>query len=405
MQIRPVEKSRRVRSAAVGLAMAAIALIAGAREARPAEKSRQVGGGEFPGPGDRISDAFYQRVSAEVDANAARLAQSGHLPAADPLGAPLFVWPIATSGIGYFSPFGISNYVDHDADAGWLDYSCGDRSYDGHNGVDIFTWPFGWLAVDQSHVAVLAAAAGSIVAKDDGNFDRRCSCDTDDPNYVILQHADGSRAWYLHFKSGSTTTKPIGGAVAAGEQIGIVGSSGCSTGPHLHFEVHDAGAGGGPVLDPFDGACNLLNPGSLWQAQRPYREPTINHLATGMAAPDFPTCPVTETPNEKRRFEDGDTIYFLTYLHDETPAHSKHLEVRRPDGSIYDAWDHATPVAYDASYWWWFWPSFDAGGIAGRWTFRVTLDGVTRVRAFWIDALFADDFEDANAGAWSSSVP
>ena len=397
---------RSPKTSSVGIAtIAALALFAGVREARSQVQPRESGGGGFSGPTDEISDDFYQRVSAEVEANIAWLSQIGLLPDPDPLGAPLLGWPITTSGIGYFSPFGISNFVDQDGAAGWLDFNCGARSYNGHNGVDLFTWPYGWLGVDQSHVAVLAAAAGTIIAKDDGNFDRRCACTTNDPNYVVLQHADGSRTWYLHFKSGSTTTKPIGGAVAAGEKIGIVGSSGCSTGPHLHFEVHNAGAGDGPVLDPFDGACNFLNPGSLWQVQRPYREPTINHLATGSAAPVFPTCPTTETTNEKRRFEDGDTIYFVPYLRDETPAHPKHLEVRRPDGSIYSSWDHATPEAYDASHWWWVWQPFNAGGIAGRWTFRVTLNGVTRVRAFWIDTLFADDFEDANLGAWSSSAP
>ena len=44
----------------------------------------------------------------------------------------------------------VRTYVDQDGVATWQDYNCGARSYDGHNGVDIFTWPYGWLAVDES---------------------------------------------------------------------------------------------------------------------------------------------------------------------------------------------------------------------------------------------------------------
>lgn len=53
-------------------------------------------------------------------------------------------------------------------------------------------------------------------------------------NLVKITHADGVETWYAHLASYSV--RP-GQQVAAGEQIGTVGSTGNSTGPHLHFEV------------------------------------------------------------------------------------------------------------------------------------------------------------------------
>jgi murein DD-endopeptidase MepM/ murein hydrolase activator NlpD len=56
-------------------------------------------------------------------------------------------------------------------------------------------------------------------------------------NYVALRHDNGWRTLYLHlsrFGAGITS----GTRVTQGQPIGEVGSTGCSTGPHLHYEVH-----------------------------------------------------------------------------------------------------------------------------------------------------------------------
>jgi murein DD-endopeptidase MepM/ murein hydrolase activator NlpD len=61
--------------------------------------------------------------------------------------------------------------------------------------------------------------------------------------YVVVEHGGGVATLYGHLES----TASAGGAfVAAGAEIGRVGSTGLSTGPHLHFEVR---RGGRPV-DP-----------------------------------------------------------------------------------------------------------------------------------------------------------
>ena len=53
-------------------------------------------------------------------------------------------------------------------------------------------------------------------------------------NLVIIQHRLGFQTWYAHLSN--VTTHP-GEVVTGGTRIGFVGSTGHSTGPHLHFEV------------------------------------------------------------------------------------------------------------------------------------------------------------------------
>lgn len=53
-------------------------------------------------------------------------------------------------------------------------------------------------------------------------------------NLVVVQHRLGFTTWYAHL---STITSWVGEQVAGGTRLGYVGSTGYSTGPHLHFEV------------------------------------------------------------------------------------------------------------------------------------------------------------------------
>ena len=64
--------------------------------------------------------------------------------------------------------------------------------------------------------------------------------------HVVLDHGDGLTTLYAHL---SSITVHEGDAVAAGDVIGLVGSSGNSTGPHLHFEVRRDGIAEDPTLD------------------------------------------------------------------------------------------------------------------------------------------------------------
>jgi murein DD-endopeptidase MepM/ murein hydrolase activator NlpD len=53
-------------------------------------------------------------------------------------------------------------------------------------------------------------------------------------NLVVVQHRLGYQTWYAHMSSFAVSS---GARVAGGVRIGAVGSTGNSTGPHLHFEV------------------------------------------------------------------------------------------------------------------------------------------------------------------------
>ena len=62
---------------------------------------------------------------------------------------------------------------------------------------------------------------------------------------AIVTASDGTETWYCHLSS----YRIHSGKVKAGETIAYSGSSGNSTGPHLHFEVHPSGEGT-PAVDP-----------------------------------------------------------------------------------------------------------------------------------------------------------
>lgn len=69
----------------------------------------------------------------------------------------------------------------------------------------------------------------------------RTGWDSESGNYVILVHENGEVTYYTHCSEILDFVKP-GQIVSCGEQIAAVGSTGKSTGPHLHFSVSRNGA-------------------------------------------------------------------------------------------------------------------------------------------------------------------
>jgi hypothetical protein len=102
----------------------------------------------------------------------------------------------------------------------------GERWSNRHTGVDLAA-PLGR--------PVLAAAGGQVTyAGWDGPYGQR----------VEITHLDGTRTWYAHL---SAIAVADGSFVAAGATVGLVGSTGNSTGPHLHYEIRIAGVPMDPV--------------------------------------------------------------------------------------------------------------------------------------------------------------
>lgn len=64
-------------------------------------------------------------------------------------------------------------------------------------------------------------------------------------NWVMVRHADGSVARYIHLAQGSALVA-VGDLVLQGQLVGLSGNSGASTAPHLHFDVQTCG----PNLPP-----------------------------------------------------------------------------------------------------------------------------------------------------------
>ncbi|WP_329005873.1 M23 family metallopeptidase [Kribbella sp. NBC_00709] len=61
---------------------------------------------------------------------------------------------------------------------------------------------------------------------------------------VQVRHEDGTVTWYNHMSKFSVS---VGETVYAGDEVGEVGMTGNTTGPHMHFEVHPDG---GAAIDP-----------------------------------------------------------------------------------------------------------------------------------------------------------
>ncbi len=360
------------------------------------------GGGDYSAqaPTDRISETQRRTIKNQIDANLARLKAEGKLPEAR-AGAVSFDWPLAASSSltdpGYH---GISNFVDQNAGAPGqlLDYNCGARTYDlpsgyNHRGIDFFTWPFGWKKMDDDEVNIVAAAPGVIAFKSDGNFDRQCGFNNENWNAVYVRHADESITWYGHMKSGSVTAKGIGDSVATGEILGVVGSSGSSTGPHLHMETYD---GDNNLIEPYAGACNTLNADSWWSAQREYYDSGINAVTAGSAPPSFPTCPIAEDPATRRVFIPGEIIYVSTFYRDRLGTQNSTQTVRYPDGTIILQWPFSSGVPhFSAAYWYWELQA-GSGGPFGTWSFTVDYEGTSEAVEFEVVPL-ADTDQDGTS--------
>ena len=154
----------------------------------------------------------------------------------------------------------VTSHVTHSSGGRLVRFDCTPISRAGHRGTD-YGIPIG--------TPVYAAAAGTVIVSSDGcpaNGYRGSRCGGGFGNYVAISHDNGMTTYYAHMSPNSGL--PANGArVACGQQIGLSGNSGSSTGPHLHFEIRNT-ANTAVRPDPYGGACSS-QAASLWTGGSP----------------------------------------------------------------------------------------------------------------------------------------
>ncbi|WP_461087964.1 peptidoglycan DD-metalloendopeptidase family protein [Spirosoma gilvum] len=311
---------------------------------------------------------------------------------------PVFSFPLRWAKSQ--APYGfwtIANYVDLNSALGPndvnqytnsnLDYNCGNRTYDQksgyqHQGTDISLWPFNWSVMAGEYVKVVAAAPGVIVSKSDGNDDQSCgsfASATSDWNAVYIRHDDGSVAWYGHLKKQSLTSKSIGQRVEEGEFLGYVGSSGRSSGPHLHFEVYNAD---GKLIDPFQGTCNKTITDAWWKQQPLYKEKTLNRLSVHLVQPVMGVCPGSANlTNEVVVAQPGQRFYFYAFGRELENGDPIQFDVFQPDGQLFTTFQDKSTSTF-ATFYWYIYVTIPTDAPNGQWTFRTQFNGKVFERKF-----------------------
>ena len=119
-----------------------------------------------------------------------------------------------------------------------------DRETYNHGGIDI-------AGAGIMGAPVVAAADGTVIASNSScthNWGKSysCGCGGGYGNYVMISHAGGKMTVYGHLTSLTVST---GQSVSRGQVIGYVGSTGNSTGPHLHYECRLNGVRYNPMSE------------------------------------------------------------------------------------------------------------------------------------------------------------
>lgn len=135
-----------------------------------------------------------------------------------------------TESVGYVVP--ISKPVTVTSEFGYRQHPI-TGAYELHNGID--------LVNGNPTTPIYASAAGEVVIA--GSYPEWYG------NYVVIKHSDGLYTGYAHQ---SQLRVSVGDTVKQGQQIGNMGTTGPSTGPHLHFQFFTNG--------PWPSNSDFINP-------------------------------------------------------------------------------------------------------------------------------------------------
>jgi murein DD-endopeptidase MepM/ murein hydrolase activator NlpD len=139
----------------------------------------------------------------------------------------------------YAMPFKPGRYVVMQGPRGTYSHFAGSGS---ENAVD-WTVPVGTVVCAAREGRVVGVREDSTVGGPDRKFRPFA-------NYVIIKHADGTFADYVHLKTGGALVK-MGDEVTVGQPIGLSGLTGFTSAPHLHFSVFQTIDGKKKLTLPF----------------------------------------------------------------------------------------------------------------------------------------------------------
>jgi hypothetical protein len=243
----------------------------------------------------------------------------------------------------------VQNYVDTAPGPDARDFTCGPLVYDKHKGVDIRVPT---LLEMRAGVPVVAAAPGVVKRARDGMADISIDETGVEPlkgreagNAVVIGHGNGWESQYAHLRKGSVAVKP-GERVAAGQRLGLIGLSGKTEFPHVHFALRKNGR----TIDPFTGqppesGCGPGG-GSLWsppaQAALAYRAGGL--LLAGFAE-DVPS--MDGLVNGEHRGEslssDGRALVFWALAWGLREGDRETIRIVGPDGEVFAEGSFALP--------------------------------------------------------------
>ncbi len=244
-----------------------------------------------------------------------------------------------------FQTWGFVNYVDVDPRSGtFTDYNGGPYTYDGHSGHDMTLANFGSM---DAGVPDYAAAAGTVVAVHDGEYDRNRATSNVPANYVEIDHGNGWHTIYDHLRT-NTILIHVGDSVVAGQVLGLAGSSGSSTLAHLHFEVQH----NGDVVEP------EYDPNTFWVNPLPYQGTVRSVLDSGVSSSGSTTgadLTAEERPVAANVFSQASgqqiSVWFQGYM---AANDNVAFKVYKPDGTRYTALDYSFTASLSRGSSWYY---------------------------------------------------
>ena len=244
------------------------------------------------------------------------------------------------------------------------------KTYDQHRGLDILTFSF--RGMDDNSDLILSATDGTVETIEEGQFDRftawapGCTDVTPAPtaNRINIRHSNGFLFSYLHLKQNSVTDTAglsVGDKVDAGGVLGVVGSAGCSSHPHIHFQVNDCDAN---VVDPFKEGMWVNPPG--YDTPLGFMGAVISkNTISGSAF-------IKDPPPDATAVVPGAQMGIGVMLGGRQPGETFNLQIIREDGSQHSNSQVPFNGVFQRSWWWW---SPTPTDIPGEWTANMLVNG------------------------------